>query len=88
MTDAGRRAIEVAQANGWWTMYDQVEDLVEPDDLTAALDDDPAARAGWDAFPPSARKMLLWTVVSAARPETRAKRVAKVVGDAASGRRP
>ena len=29
---------------------------VEPDDLAAALDADPAARASWDAFPPSARK--------------------------------
>ena len=38
MTDAGRRAVEVAQANGWWTISDTVEDLVEPDDLAAALD--------------------------------------------------
>lgn len=88
MTDAGRRAAEVAQANGWWTIYDPVEDLIELDDLTAALDGDPAARAGWDSFPPSARKMLLWTIVSAAKPETRARRVAKVVADAAAGRRP
>ena len=41
MTDAGRRAIEVAQENGWWTISDTVEDLVEPDDLAAALDAQP-----------------------------------------------
>jgi len=44
MTDAGRRAIEVAQQNGWWTIYDPVEDLVEPAELAAALDAEPAAR--------------------------------------------
>ena len=42
MTDAGRRAVEVAKANGWWTIYDAVEDLLEPDDLAAALDASPA----------------------------------------------
>jgi uncharacterized protein YdeI (YjbR/CyaY-like superfamily) len=36
MTDAGRQAVEVAKANGWWTIYDAVEDLREPDDLADA----------------------------------------------------
>ena len=40
MTDAGRRAIEVAKANGWWTISDPVEDLIEPPELAAALDAD------------------------------------------------
>lgn len=79
MTDAGRRAIEVAQANGWWTILDPVEDLIEPDDLRAALDADPAARSRWDALAPSARKQLLFQVVSAAGADTRAKRIAKIV---------
>jgi uncharacterized protein YdeI (YjbR/CyaY-like superfamily) len=87
MTDAGRRAVEVAQRNGWWTILDPVEDLVEPDDLTAALDADAAARAQWDAFPPSARKAMLFWVISAVRDETRAARVAKIVDDAARGKR-
>ena len=42
MTDAGRRAAEVAKANGW-TIYDLVEDMIEPDDLAEVLDA-PAAR--------------------------------------------
>jgi uncharacterized protein YdeI (YjbR/CyaY-like superfamily) len=79
MTDAGRRAIEVAQANGWWTILDPVEDLIEPDDLRAALDADPAARSRWDALAPSARKQLLFQIVSAAGADTRAKRIAKIV---------
>ncbi len=87
MTDAGRRAVEVAKANGYWTIYDSVEDLIEPDELADALDADPAARTAWDGFPPSARKQMLWWVVSAAKPETRTKRIATIVSDAASGRR-
>jgi uncharacterized protein YdeI (YjbR/CyaY-like superfamily) len=88
MTDAGIRAVETAKANGWWTKYDAVEDLVEPDDLTKALDASPAARAAWDGFPPSLRKQLLWSVVSAARPATRASRIAKTVADAERRRGP
>ena len=87
MTDAGRRAIEVAKANGWWTILDPVEDLVEPDDLRRALDADPAARANWDRFPPGARKQMLWWVVSAARPDTRARRIHTIAAAAADGRR-
>lgn len=87
MTDAGRRAIAAAKANGWWTIADQVEDLVEPPELTAALDRDPRARGNWDAFPPSARKQMLWWIVSAARDETRESRSAQIASEAAEGRR-
>jgi len=87
MADAGRHAVEVAQANGWWTIYDPVEDLIEPDDLAVALDADPAARLAWDGFPPSARKQMLWSVISAVKDDTRARRIATIVAKAASGER-
>lgn len=87
MTDAGRLAIAAAKSNGWWTILDPVEDLEEPPDLKAALDRDPRARASWDGFPPSARKQMLWQVVSAARDTTRASRIDHIVAEAASGRR-
>ena len=87
MTDVGRKAIEVARNNGWWTIYDPVEDLMEPDHLAKALDANAAARIAWDGFPPSARKMMLWWVISAARDETRAKRIATIVAKAAIGQR-
>lgn len=87
MTDAGRRAVEAAKDNGWWLLYDTVEDLIEPDELAAALDAVPQARRRWDAFPPSARKQMLWWVVSAARADTRARRIASIVSEAAAGRR-
>jgi uncharacterized protein YdeI (YjbR/CyaY-like superfamily) len=87
MTDAGRRAVAVAKANGWWTAYEAVEDLIEPDDLAQALDASPAARAAWDGFPPSARKQMLWWVLSAGKPTTRANRITKIVTEAEHGRR-
>lgn len=87
MTDAGRDAIQVAKSNGWWTISDQVEDLLEPDDLTTALDAVAAARSAWDGFPPSARKAMLWWVVSAIQDDTRARRIAAIVAKAADGER-
>jgi uncharacterized protein YdeI (YjbR/CyaY-like superfamily) len=87
MTAAGRRAVEVAKSNGWWTIYDPVEDLLEPDDLTAALAASPRARTAWDGFPPSARKQMLWWVVSTGKPETRSSRIARIVAEAEHGRR-
>ncbi|GAA1858511.1 YdeI family protein [Microbacterium koreense] len=88
MTDAGRRVVEIARANGSWTVLDNAEAGVEPDDLAAALDASPDARRHWDAFPRSARKLGISHVDLARRDETRAKRIAKLVADAAEGRRP
>ena len=87
MSDAGRRAVETAKGNGWWLLYDSVEDLVEPDELSAALDAVPQARRHWDAFPPPASKQMLWWVVSAARADTRTRRIASIVSEAQAGRR-
>lgn len=88
MTDAGRRAIAVARSNGWWEVLDGPEAGVEPAELTAALDAVPAARVAWDAFPASARKLGLTQIAVARRPETRTARIARIVADAAEGRRP
>lgn len=87
MTAPGYRAIEVAKANGSWEALDAVERDELPDDLAAALDATPAARDFFDALPTSARRMHVWFVVSAKRPETRARRVTAVVTAAAGGRR-
>ena len=87
MTDAGRHAIAAAKSNGWWTISEQVEDLEQPPDLVAGLDRDPQARSNWDGFPPSARKQMLWWIVSAARDATRAARISHIVTEAAAGRR-
>ena len=87
MTDAGREMIQRAKADGSWSMQDAADALIEPDELSAALDANPEARRQWDAFPRSPRRALIWWVMSAKRPETRARRVAQIVDEAAVGRR-
>lgn len=85
MTEAGERAVEVAVANGSWTLLDDVEDGLEPDDLRAALDAHPEARRHWDAFPPSARKVMLQWLAQARTSGTRTKRLEAVLEGAATG---
>ena len=51
MAEAGIRAVEVAKANGSWTVLDNAEALREPDDLAAALDAVPTARASVGRLP-------------------------------------
>jgi uncharacterized protein YdeI (YjbR/CyaY-like superfamily) len=49
-----------------------------------------ANAAAWENFmamPPSYRKMALWWVVSAKRPETRERRLGTLIEDSAAGRR-
>ena len=88
MTPAGMAKIEAAKADGSWVIYDRIETLTVPPDLEAALDANPAARAGFEGFSASATKQLLWWIESAKRPETRAKRIAQLVEAAAEGRNP
>ncbi len=75
MTDAGRAVVERAKEDGSFTYLDQVEDLVVPGDLAAALAGRPGARDRWDAFSPSARKLALRWILDARRPATRQTRV-------------
>jgi uncharacterized protein YdeI (YjbR/CyaY-like superfamily) len=85
MEAAGLAAVERAKADGSWWALDAVEDLIEPAELRAALDRDAAARREWDAFPRSARRAILEWIVSAKRPETRARRVEETARLAAQG---
>jgi uncharacterized protein YdeI (YjbR/CyaY-like superfamily) len=84
---AGRAAVEAAKANGAWSLLDDVEDLVVPEDLSAAFAANPGSREQWDGFPPSARRAILEWVAQAKRPDTRAKRVAETARRAALGER-
>jgi len=87
MRPAGRRAVEAAQANGAWSTLDEVEDLVVPPDLGAALGAYDGARAHWDSFPRSVRRGLLEWIAQAKREPTRAKRIAETAEHAARGER-
>lgn len=87
MTDAGRAAVARAKADGSWDFLDDIEALVVPDDLQAALDADTGAADTWAAYPAGEKKQALFHLKSARRPATRARRLAKIVANAAAGER-
>ena len=87
MTEAGRRVVEAAKADGSWTLLDDVEDLVVPPDLAAAFDAVPGSREHWEAFPRSAKRGILEWIVQAKTAPTRAKRIAAAAEAAGRGER-
>lgn len=88
MTDAGLAVVADAKARGTWLSQEAAENLAEPPALVAALRANARARAGWDAYPASLRRGLIWWVTSAKRDETRARRVARILESAERGERP
>ncbi len=86
MMEPGARMVAAAQSNGAWTVYDEIEALVIPPDLAAALADNETAQTCFDNFPPSSKKNILWWIKSARKPETRTARVAKTAELAAQNR--
>jgi uncharacterized protein YdeI (YjbR/CyaY-like superfamily) len=87
MTDAGRRVVDAARADGSWTLLDDVEDLVVPPDLAAAFDAVAGSREQWEAFPRSAKRGILEWIVQARTAPTRAKRIAAAAEGAGRGER-
>jgi uncharacterized protein YdeI (YjbR/CyaY-like superfamily) len=87
LAEAGRAAAEASKADGGWDRLNEVDALVEPADLVAALDADPSARTYWSAFPASARRGILEWIGNAKRESTRAQRIATTVDLAARNER-
>ena len=58
-----------------------------PDDLLSALKKNKAAKATFDAFPPSCKREYIEWIVEAKREETRAKRLTQAVEWMAEGKR-
>jgi uncharacterized protein YdeI (YjbR/CyaY-like superfamily) len=87
MAPAGLALVEAAKASGTWDLLADVEEGIVPDDVQAALDAVPVAAQSFAAFPPSARKQILFWIVTAKKPETRQRRIATTVAKAANGER-
>ncbi len=79
MVEAGLKMVEIAQQNGSWTALDAVEQLLIPEDLQQALQQNQAAQQYFEAFPPSVKRGILEWILNAKRPETRQKRIAETV---------
>jgi uncharacterized protein YdeI (YjbR/CyaY-like superfamily) len=83
---SGLRAVELAKATGMWDAMPDVDDLVVPPDLDAALGARPPAREHFTGFPPSSRRNVLRWIASAKTEATRHKRIGLTVSEAEQGR--
>jgi uncharacterized protein YdeI (YjbR/CyaY-like superfamily) len=68
-------------------VYSFEQQLAFDDEANAALDGVDGARAFWDRQPPGYRRLVTHWVMSAKRPETRAKRIATLAEASARGER-
>ena len=86
MQPAGQAQIDAAKADGRWQQaYDGARTSTVPDDLQAALDAEPKAKAFFATINATNRYAVLWRVQTAVKPETRAKRIAQLVEMLARG---
>lgn len=77
---AGLTEIAAAKRDGrWGAAYAPASTAQEPEDLRAALDAEPAARAFFDTLTGANRYAILYRVQTAKKAETRAARIAKFV---------
>lgn len=88
MTKVGFESIETAKQNGSWTLLDDVEALVVPEDLKNELAKDQTATSYFDNLSKSSKKILLHWVHSAKRPETRQKRISEICESASKEQLP
>ncbi|HYH56396.1 MAG TPA: YdeI/OmpD-associated family protein [Anseongella sp.] len=82
MREAGFASIETAKQNGSWTILDDVEALVIPEDLQAEFEKHPQAASHFHSQSKSNRKMMLQQLALAKRPETRRKRINEILASA------
>lgn len=87
MQPAGLAKIEAAKADGSWSRLDRVEALEIPADLAKAFKAHPGSAAAFDAFPRSVKRGILEWILTAKKPETRAKRILETATLAAQGKR-
>lgn len=85
MCEPGRRAIAESKRLGLWSFMDDVDALIVPDDLRAALSG--AAGEFFDAAAPSYRRNVLRWVKLAKTAPTRERRIAKAAEASREGRK-
>jgi uncharacterized protein YdeI (YjbR/CyaY-like superfamily) len=92
MAAPGLEKVAAAKRNGSWSKLSDIDRIGRPpkipQELDEALDANPAAKDKFERLAPSQKKLWAWWVLSAKRPETRARRIAGTVQGVAAGRRP
>jgi uncharacterized protein YdeI (YjbR/CyaY-like superfamily) len=88
MREKGYQSIELAKENGSWTFLDEVEAVLIPEDLKEAFKNYKGATKYFDNLSKSAKKILLYWIVSAKRKETRQKRILAIAENASENLKP
>ncbi|TAE15160.1 MAG: hypothetical protein EAZ47_08155 [Bacteroidetes bacterium] len=79
MTKAGFDSIEIAKKNGSWTILDDAEALIVPEDLEDEFQKMPHAKTYFLSLSRTDKRNILQWITLAKRPETRQKRIAEIV---------
>lgn len=88
MTEAGMAVVSAAKQSGRWDAGSDERLDRTPSELEDALAGCPEAETRWSAWPPSRRRQYVYWILQAKKPETRARRVADTVRQAAEECRP
>jgi len=88
MEEEGYKSIQIAKENGSWTILDEVEALVIPEDLKAEFANYKGSMEYFDSLCKSVKKILLYWIVSAKRKETRRNRILEIVENASKNLTP
>lgn len=79
MHQSGLEVIALAKENGSWTLLDDVENGVVPEDLQKVFNKNRKALENFQGFTHSQRKSYLYWLKQAKREETRQKRIKEIV---------
>lgn len=86
LAPSGHAAIAAAKADGSWSIMDEAEALIVPDDLGAALDQ--RSLDNFRSLSPSRQRNVLSWIVLAKRDDTRARRISQTAEAARRGEAP
>jgi uncharacterized protein YdeI (YjbR/CyaY-like superfamily) len=79
VTPPGMKMIELAKTNGQWEAHAETEALTMPPELKKALNGNASAKKNWPTYTVSQQKAFLRMLHDAKTPDTRAKRIARIL---------
>jgi uncharacterized protein YdeI (YjbR/CyaY-like superfamily) len=79
MTECGQAMIDLAKVKGTWQVLAEAETSLVPRDLQELLNCDDTARANFESFSPSSKRLILQWIATAKRPDTRERRIKTTV---------
>jgi len=88
MKPAGLEKINTAKKDGSWTILNDIEDLIIPEDLKNTLKQNTVAYKNFEAFTDSTKKQVLYWITHTKMKDTRLRRIQKTVELAAKNKKP